>query len=333
MHYYGLDVHKKSISFSCLDETGKVVRRGRIAPTAKEVRAMVAPSGGKAWVTLEATGAWSYVHDLVEPEVQRVVLAHPRRVKAISSARVKTDTVDAATLAHLLRTNLLPTAYVAPPLVRTWRELLRTRQGFVRMRTACRLRIQALLAKEGLLPVHADLFGRGGRQWLAAQRLTPAHQTLVGVLLTQQDALSQSIRTMEATIKEALGGHPIVMRLRTLSGFGLFTAAAFVAEVGDVSRFRRARFLISYIGLAPRVHASGAHVRLGKLTKEGPPLLRSYLAQAVQGAIRTPGQCQDLYQRVKARSGPQAARMAVARKLAIQAYHIWKGAAETISQG
>ena len=95
----------------------------------------------------------------------------------------------------------------------------------------------------------------------------------------------------------------------------------------------RAWHLVSYLGLAPRVRASGGHLRTGSLTKEGPPLVRSYLVQAVQNAIRSPGPCQDLYLQVRERSGSQAARVAIARKLAITAYLAWKFPGEVSSRG
>lgn len=330
MEYYGLDVHKLSITYTAMSPEGRILRRGRVCPTPQAIQGIITPSGGQAWVALEATGAWSYVYDLLEPLGIRITLAHPRRVKAIATAKVKTDSVDATTLAHLLRSGLLPACYVPSPPVRTWRELLRTRQALVRMRTACCTRIHALLAKEGLLPPVSDLFGRGGRRWLAAQSLSPTHGQLVELLLAQADSLSQGVKTLEDELHRALAEHPALAHLREVPGFGFLTAAAFLAEVGTVDRFPRARHLVSYLGLAPRVRTSGERARTGRLTKEGPPMVRSYLVQAVRGAVRRPGPCQELYLRVRERSGPQAARVAVARKLAIVAYHACKLSREVI---
>ena len=284
------------------------------------IREIVDSSGGKAWVALEATGAWSFVYDTLEPTGVRVFLAHARRVKAIASAKVKTDSVDSETLAHLLRTGLLPVSYAPPPPIRSWREMLRTRHSLVRMRTTFYCRIQILLAKEGLLCPATDIFGRRGRRWVAAQELSPVHRQLVNLLVRQADALKQEIGALEDNLREALEAHPALARLLTVPGFGFLTAATFLAEVGDVSRFPRARHLVSYLGLAPRVRASGGRVRMGRLTKEGPPLVRSYLVQAAYNAIRRPGICQDLY----GRSGSQSARVAVARKLVTLAYLAWK---------
>jgi len=324
MDYYGLDIHKLSITYTCMTEEGRVLRRGRVPPTPEAIREIVAPSGGQARVALEATWGWSHVYDTLEPLGVQLFLTHPKRVKAIASAKVKTDAIDSATLAHLLRTHLLPVSYAPPPLVRSWREMLRTRQGLVGMRSGCRNRIHSILAKEGLIMPMSDLFGKKGRRWLAAQGLSCSHRQLVDLLSNQVESITQAITEIEEHLRHALGDHPGLARLMTVPGFGLLTAAAFLAEVGDVERFPRARHLVSYLGLAPRVRASGGHVRTGSLTKEGPPLVRFYLVQAVQNAIRSPGPCQDLYQRVRERSGARSARVAVARKLAIMAYLAWK---------
>lgn len=213
MEYYGLDVHKMSTTYACVSQDGKVLRRGRVPTRADAIQGIIAPSGCDAWVALEATGNWSYVYDLLEPLASGVTLAHPRRVKAIAWARVKTDAVDAATLAHLLRTGLLPGCYVPSPHVRAWRELLRSRQALVQARTACRVRIHSLLAKEGLVAPFSDLFGRGGRRWLAAQALEPTHQFLLGTMLAQVDSLSQGIKKLSQKPSPSVSPSPLLYGL------------------------------------------------------------------------------------------------------------------------
>lgn len=332
MEYYGLDIHKLSITYTCMNEQGEILRRGRVETTPEAIRGIVAPSGERAWVALEATRGWSYVYDTLQPLGVEFFLAHPKRVKAIATAKVKTDAIDSATLAHLLRTRLLPVSYAPPPSVRSWREMLRTRQGLVRMRSACRHRIHSILGKEGLIVPVTDLFGKKGRRWLADQGLSCSHRQLVDLLSSQVDSITLAIREVEESLRQSLEEHPVLARLMTVPGLGFLTAAAFLAEVGDVDRFPRARHLVSYLGLAPRVRSSGGHTRIGSLTKEGPPLIRSYLIEVVQNAVRSPGPCQDLYLRVKERSGSQSARVAVARKLAVLAYLAWKFPKEVASR-
>jgi transposase len=75
--------------------------------------------------------------------------------------------VDAKTLAHLLRTNLLAEAWIAPPAAREARRLVRTRAGLVRMRSRVQSQLHALLADLGVIPELTTLFGPAGRRWLA----------------------------------------------------------------------------------------------------------------------------------------------------------------------
>ena len=105
-------------------------------------------------VALEATYGWEWLAELLEEAGYDVHLAHPLRTQAIAAARVKTDAVDAKTLAHLLRTGLLPEAYIAPPELRDLRELLRHRAVLTRMRTAVKNRVHALLARQGIQRAH-----------------------------------------------------------------------------------------------------------------------------------------------------------------------------------
>jgi transposase len=77
-------------------------------------------------------------------------LAHPLKTGAIAEAWIKTDRVDATMLAHLLRTNLLPAAYIAPREIRDIREALRCRASLVAIRVLLKNKIHALLSKNGL---------------------------------------------------------------------------------------------------------------------------------------------------------------------------------------
>ena len=125
-------------------------------------------------MALEATYDWEWLADLLQEAGYDVHLAHPLRTQAIAAARVKTNAVDAKTLAHLLRTGLLPEAYIAPPELRDLRELLRHRAVLTRMRTAVKNRVHALLARPGIRQEHTDLFGKAGREFLAGLELPEA---------------------------------------------------------------------------------------------------------------------------------------------------------------
>ena len=113
-------------------------------------------------VAFESTDNWPWLYDLLEGEGIETKLAHPQKVKAIASAKLKNDQVDSRILAQLLRTDLLPESYVPPLEIREWRELVRYRAALVRMQTALKNRLRALLAKrKRLFAIVTDARNRG----------------------------------------------------------------------------------------------------------------------------------------------------------------------------
>ena len=112
-------------------------------------------------------------------------------------------------------------------------------------------------------------------------------------------------------------------RLLTLPGVNFVTAAALIAAIGEVSRFPTARQLVSYLGLDPRVRQSGIEpARHGRISKQGPGETRHVLVEAAWHAARTPGPLRAFHERVAARRGSNVATVAVARKLAVIAWHM-----------
>src|SRR5262249_19168673 len=181
--YVGIDLHRRSSHVAVFDEEGLELLSRRVTNDPEEVlRAIFAELGGEARVALEAAFGWEWLAGLLEAEGIELHLAHPRQTKAIAAARVKTDAVDARTLAHLLRADLLPEAYVAPRELRELRELLRHHIGLTRLRAALKNRVHAVLARQGIQRGRAELFGPRGRRFLAELSLPePTRRRLEGL--------------------------------------------------------------------------------------------------------------------------------------------------------
>src|SRR5436190_13339038 len=163
MNSVGIDLHRKRSHVAALDEHGGELFSRRIGNAPDTFLALLGELDGESKIALEATYGWEWLAELLEDAGYELHLAHPLRTKAIASARVKTDAGDARTLAHLLRADLLPEAYVAP---RELRELLRHHIGLTRVRTALKNRVHALLARQGIQRGRAELFGPRGRRFL-----------------------------------------------------------------------------------------------------------------------------------------------------------------------
>ena len=130
-YYLGLDVHKRTTSYCLTDPTGKIIAEASL-PTAQVTS--IVPDHDCA-VVLEATGTWHHTYDSLSGCCASVTLAHPAAIRAIASARIKTDRIDARILAHLLRADLIPRSWAPPPEVRELRDLVRLRWRFVSQRT------------------------------------------------------------------------------------------------------------------------------------------------------------------------------------------------------
>jgi transposase len=145
MNSVGIDLHRKRSHVAVLDEHGRELRRVNDPQTFLELLEGI---DGESKIALEATYGWEWLAELLEEAGYELHLAHPLRTKAIASARVKTDAVDARTLAQLLHADLLPEAYVAPRELRDLRDLLRHRVALTQVRSALKNRVHALLAKQ-----------------------------------------------------------------------------------------------------------------------------------------------------------------------------------------
>ena len=322
MEYFGLDVHKQYTVYTRVNQAGTILGQGRVANDLDSLAALLAPSDGPAKVVLEAGGIWPVFADALEELGAEVILAHPLRTRAIAAARVKTDRIDSAILAHLLRADLIPQAYLAPPPVRELCELLRYRIGLVRVQTIVKNRVHALLALRGLRSPLSDLFGRAGRRWLDEVELpTVAHQCLKGHLAVL-DGVQIQIKVVHSEVRRRARQSCEAKRLRTIPGVGAFSALLILAEVGEIRRFPDARHLVSYAGLAPSVHSTGGHTRYGHITKQGSPWLRWILVEAAIAGSARPGALQDRYRRLARRKGAKTARVALARHLATVVYHV-----------
>lgn len=320
---YGLDVHKRYTTFCVMDDQGQILMQGRSPNDELPFHPAFALKGKKRAV-MEAGGNWYALYDQLEPVVQELVLAHPLRVRAIASARIKTDAIDARTLAHLLRTDLIPAAYVPPRETRDLRELLRYRQDLVKQRSALKNRVHALLAKDGYLPPYTDLFGKEGRHWLEGVELREQQGNQLQGYLRVLDCLTEQIREADARVQKTCTLTPEAKLLLGIPGIGPLSALVILAELGDISRFPTAEHAVSFAGLAPSVYSSGGKTRRGSITKQGPSALRWVLIEAAHHAVRKPGKLGRLYERLCRGKHKSVAITACARELLVTVYKMLK---------
>ena len=183
----GLDVHREFAQVAIWQD-GLVVQAGQIATTPEQLRLFAGSLAGTDEVAREATGNSYAIATLLAGRVGRVVVSNPKKTRAIAEAKVKTDKVDAAILAQLLAADYLPSVWLPDEATNALRRQVIRRAHLVRQRTRLKNQVHAILARN-LVPrcPAADLFGRKGRDWLAAQPLPADEHAAVGALLRQLD--------------------------------------------------------------------------------------------------------------------------------------------------
>jgi len=325
MKYIGIDVHKK-ICVACIkDESGTTLTEMKFSNNKEGFRDLLSVVGEKrARAVMESTGNyWLQLYDALETQGIEVVLANPLKTRVIAESKLKTDSVDAAMLADLLRADLIAPCYVPPPEVRDIRALIRKRMALKKECTRVKNRIHSLLAKHELPSFPgSDLFGKKGLKWLEDQKehLTPVDQILLDVELTQLKTLITLIEKINEDIAELAKQSEDVSLLMTITGVDYYTALLFTSEIGDINRFSSSSKVASWIGLVPRVHQSADTYYHGRITKQGSSLVRWALVQAAQVAVRWDPHWKKVYERISSRAGKKKAIVAIARKLAVTMY-------------
>jgi len=321
--YVGIDVHRKRSQVAVVTGDGTVELNKNVVNGSEPMLRLIGDLPPGTPVAFEAAFGWGWLAALLEDYGFEAHLVHPLRCKAIASARLKNDKVDAAILAQLLRAGLLPEAWIAPPEVRALREVVRYRHKLVGQRTSCKDQVHAVLAKLGVPVTHSDVFGTGGGLWLDQLVLPEPYAAKVASLRALIGVLDGEIARLGQRAAGVLGADPGYAALRELPGIGPVLAAVIIAEIGDVTRFRRAGQLCSWAGLTPRHYESDTKVIRGHVSKQGSKMLRWALVEAIQHqpAGTRPRQARDA---IIARRGKEArniAKTAAARVLLTQVFY------------
>jgi transposase len=318
MIHVGVDLHQRFCYMTALDARGKVLHSGPVQNETGSLRRYFRQFRGQAvQVAVEACGFWPAFREVVEPEVKRLVLVHPQRVKAIASAKLKNDRVDSATLAHLLRCGLLPESWKADRKTQARRQQVCWRATLVRQRTRLKNQVHAVLHQRGLRSPVSELFGRRGRQWLAEVKLPEAARTLVTVCCRLIDDYTEEIEKQNRPLSGEAGKDARASWLTTIPGIGVYSAMLLLAEIGDIGRFQDKQALCSFAGLVPRVRESAGKRQRGRISRQGSPWLRWIRVEAAQVAARTCPAARRYFLRLRRKKHPHVVRVALARKLLV----------------
>lgn len=321
MKFVGVDLHKHSISLCVMVQSAdgrKVVDRKRFKCQDTERIAEYFEQLGPFRVVVEATACYEWFWQLLEPLAERLVLAHPKKMRVIAETAKKSDRLDAQTLAEFLALDMVPEAWRPSPRVRQHRVLVRLRRRILQRITAVKNSIRWVLAM-----YNADIkqpFTKRGRSYLAEFPVSDADRFKLELLLEELDQHTDRRKRIDKKLAEFAAEAPAKERearavLATIPGVGPVTIEVVLSEVGDPQRFGSQRKATAFAGLAPGIRESAGKAKQLHITKEGPALLRWALVQASWRVVNQTIRWRMIYERLKRRCGAKKAIVAIARRL------------------
>jgi len=293
MMIIGCDLHTRYQQIAMLDtETGELVER-RLEHESGEARTFYAALVGRVRVGIEATGHTHWFEAMLAELGHELWMGDAAKIRAAVVRKQKTDARDAAHLLELLCSERFPKIWRPSWAERDLRQLVWHRQKLVWMRGAVKNQMHALAMGEGVCR-KKKLFTAKGRQELEALALGPWASYRRQELLRLFDELQASVARLDQAVEQAAKSQALTARLMTHPGVGPVTSLAFVLIIGPVERFAGSRKVVSYLGLNPQEHSSGGKQRLGSISKQGNPMMRSLLVEAGpprRVSIRSCGGC------------------------------------------
>ncbi len=319
----GIDIHR-TFGEVVIWEDGKLRRAGRVDMPRTALEGFGKGLRAADEVVIEATGNCMAVSRVLSPFVAKVVIANPLQVKAIAHAHVKTDKIDAGTLASLYAAGYLPQIWTPDASTERLRRLVARRYQVVRHRTRIKNEVHSILHAH-LVPryPHADLFSGVGRAWLLRQPVPEDEREAIERHMRELDRLAEDLAVLDKEIAASSLDDSAIARLLTITGVNLTVATGIVAAIGDIDCFSSPQKLVSYFGLNPRVRQSGlGAAHHGRISKAGRSQARAMLVEAAWAAAKTPGPLHAFFVRTRAKRGHQVAAVALARKLTVLCWHL-----------
>jgi transposase len=276
-------------------------------------------------VGIEASGHTRWFERLLAELEMELWIGNPAKIAAQRVRKQKTDRGDAQLLLQLLREDRFPRVWVPSPENRDLRQLLWHRHRLVQMRTRVKNQLHAIALNEGVQR-RSRLWSKQGRAQLESFALDRWTARRRHDLLELFDQLTPQIAELSQAVEQEAERRPEVQRLMTHPGVGPITALAFVLVLGTPRRFRCGKQVGSYLGLIPCEDSSAGKQRMGHLSKQGNTLLRYLLIEAAQAAVRCDPQWRRRFVHLAMRRQRNVAIAAMARKLAVSLYWLWRNA-------
>jgi transposase len=321
----GCDYHPGFQQIALVDtDTGELQeRRLGHRQEAEKFYGELKEQGVRVRVGMEASGQARWFERLLAELQLELWVGDAAEIRTKRVRKQKTDRRDAQLLLRLMMEDRFPRIWVPSWENCDVRQLLWHRHRMVQARTRLMNQLQAVALNEGIRR-KKGLWREAGRKQLEGFALAPWASRRRRDLLDMLDRLTPMIAELTQAVEQEAGKSPVAQRLATHPGVGPLTALAFVLIIGQAERFGCGKQVASYLGLVPGEESSGDRQRLGHISKQGNTLLRFLLVEAAQVTIRSDPEWRRKYFHLALRRGRKIAKVAMARRLAVRLYWMWR---------
>lgn len=318
MKFAGIDLHKQTITVCVVDHSRTVLERRRLFCSDEQTLQQFFENLGPYQAVLEATASYEWFVRLIEPSAEKVLLAHPQKLRVIAESTRKSDRLDAQVLAEFLALDMIPTSYRPTPRQRDHRRLVRQRDSIQRRITSVKNRMRRIMSDYNA--DRKDLFTREGRGFLQGFNLSAADRYSMTQMVAEFEFHREQLQAANQELKAFAQSAPLRERqwrelLLTIPGVGFVTTEVVLAELADIDRFNSQKQVVSYAGLSPGQRESAGKSKELHIEKTGSRHLRWILVEAAWQLVRYSPRWKSIYERLKKRVRAKKAIVAVARRL------------------
>ena len=318
MKFVGIDLHKETITACVVDQSRRVLERKRLVCRQELSISAWFQSLGPFQAVVEATASFEWLLRKIDPFADRIVLAHPKKLRVIAESTRKSDRLDAQALAEFLALDLIPAAYRPTPREHDHRRLVRHRAALQRRITALKNRMRRIM--DHYNADRPDLFRTAILETLDTFPCSAADRFNLRQLREELRFQKQLLREADGALRAFAEASPVREReqrelLQTIPGVGFVTAEVVLAELGDIRRFQSVKEVVSYAGLCPGRRESAGKSHELHIEKSGSKHLRWMLVEAAWRLVRLSPRWNRVYAMLKGRLKSKKAIVAVARRL------------------
>lgn len=308
MLYTGIDLHKRFSYMATVDESGNIVKEGKVINDPTKVLNYFSEQPDQHKAVCETTIGWYWLVDLLQKNNIGIELAHARKLKAIAQAKSQTDEIDAKSMAQLLRLNIIPKAFIQEPETRTLRDLMRARLIIVHRHTSTVNSIYRILEKFNVTD---------------PDDLSEFYRIQFDQYQEQAELIKQHIKHIEKTVESQIILDKTVQKILWIPGIGKINALTIYLEIGDIHRFPSESKFFSYARLVPGAKNSAGKTKHNfRESKAGNRYLKIAFNNAAVDAFRVYPEIRSFYQSKCRKKNKHLARNLVAKEIARIVYHV-----------